>query len=382
MNYRKNPFIYGQVVTGPSFTNRTEEKELLTANLLSGIHTVIISPRRWGKTSLVEEVFTKLSRSENIRTVQMDLTAIVDERDFFERFAKEVIKSCSTKIEEVTELVKTAMRSIRPEITFNPSEGVFSFSVKLSSSDVEKGFKEILNLPETIAKRKGVRLLVALDEFQNLAYFSNPAVFQGRLRSVFQHHKNVSYCFFGSKKHMMDEIFTDRSAPFYQFGYLLNLKKMGTEDFGAFIKKKFDSSGKIIDQQEVDAILSSVENHPHYVQFIAHMVWSNGGEKIKPSDVAKAINQVTEQFDGLFAESLEGLSRHQKALLIGVATSPSSNPFSQEFIDTHRLGSTANISAVLKVLKKKDILLYLPQERTAEFVDPMFRVWLRSKAGN
>jgi uncharacterized protein len=375
----KNPFVYGQVVTGHSFTNRTEEKARLSANLINGIHTIIISPRRWGKSSLVEEVFNKLSKSEEIKTVKLDLTAVLDEREFYTRYAKEVIKATSTKAEEVLGTIKFAFRSFRPEVSFDPSDVSFSLGFNFNDSDLEKGYKDILDLPETIAKKKGIRILVALDEFQNIGSFPKPTLFQGRLRSVLQYHKNVSYCFYGSKKHMMEEIFHDKSAPFFQFGDIINFKKITTADFFPFLKKKFDSTGKPIDASEINTILNCVDNHPHYVQFIAYKTWESANGKVKPSDVSKSIVQVVDQFDSLLSEIFSDLSRHQKALLVGLVKSTEGKPYSQTFIRDYGLSSSANVSVVLKVLIKKDIVTQLEDNRVV-FIDPIFRLWLTSKS--
>jgi uncharacterized protein len=374
----KNPFVYGQVVTGHSFTNRVEEKALLSANLSNGIHTIIISPRRWGKSSLVEEVFQKLAKDKDIKTVKLDLTAVLDEKEFYERYAKEVIKATNNKAEEVLETIKLAFRSFRPEVSFDPSDTTFSLGFNFKDSDLEKGFKDILDLPETIAKKKGIRVLVALDEFQNIANFHNPALFQGRLRSVLQYHKNVSYVFYGSKKHMMEEIFHDKSAPFYQFGDILNFKKIHSTDFIPFLKKKFEATNRPIEQAEIETILASVDNHPHYVQLIAYKTWENANGKVKPTDVRSALNQVVGQYDSLLSELFADLSRHQKALLVGMVKSSESKPYSAQFIKDNGLGSSANVAAVIKVLVKRDIIAQLEDNKFV-FVDPVFRLWLLSK---
>jgi uncharacterized protein len=374
----KNPFVYGQVVTGHSFTNRVEEKALLSANLSNGIHTIIISPRRWGKSSLVEEVFQKLAKDKDIKTVKLDLTAVLDEKEFYERYAKEVIKATNNRADEVLETIKFAFRSFRPEVSFDPSDTTFSLGFNFKDSDLEKGFKDILDLPETIAKKKGIRVLVALDEFQNIASFPNPVLFQGRLRSVLQYHKNVSYVFYGSKKHMMEEIFHDKSAPFYQFGDILNFKKIHSTDFIPFLKKKFEATNKPIEQVEIETILASVDNHPHYVQFIAYKTWENASGKVKPTDVQSALNQVVGQYDSLLSELFADLSRHQKALLVGMVKSSESKPYSAQFIKDNGLGSSANVAAIIKVLVKRDIIAQLEDNKFV-FVDPVFRLWLLSK---
>lgn len=129
----------------------------------------------------------------------------------------------------------------------------------------------------------------------------------------------------------------------------------------------------------MDAILNSVENHPHYVQFIAYKTWENATGKVKPSDVSKAISQVVGQFDSLLSEIFSDLSRHQKALLKGLVKSTDGKPYSQTFVRNYGLGSTANVSVVLKALIKKDIVAQLDDNQVV-FVDPIFRLWLTSKS--
>lgn len=369
----KNQFAFGQVVTGESFTNRATEKEQLRNNFLNGIHTVIIAPRRYGKTSLVEEVAGTMAAAGEIRYVRVDFTAIADEYAFYQKFIKDVLRSTNSKVEEIAEFVKAAFKAIKPQITMDTGESQASIGLVFSQIDMDKGYEEILNFPEKIAKRKNIRLVVAFDEFQNIVTFKQPDVFQGQLRSVLQHHKHVSYCFFGSKKHMMEDIFQDKSAPFYRFGEMINLKKISDDDFVPFILKKFRRGGKTISPEQIRKLLSLVDNNPQYVQHMAYRIYEDAGKKVRDKEIDQALSMLISQYESFYQRDFEQLTRHQKMFLYGIIESEESI-YSQSFVSRYGLGSTANVAILQKAMVNKDILDFSGER--PEFLDPVFRAWI------
>ena len=310
----QNPFVYGQVVTGASFTNRQKEKKQLADNIRNGIHTIIISPRRWGKSSLVAEVSNELEKKKVVVPVKIDLSTIIDERDFFSRYAKAVLKVSYSKADEILEFMKNAFKSIKPSIAIESLDNSFSLGVNFSHKDVEQGFEDILNLPQLIAKKKNVRLLVTFDEFQNVANFNNPEIFQAQLRSVLQYHKNVSYVFFGSRKHMMEDIFHSKSAPFYNFGDVIWLKKISEEDFIPFLMEKFENTGKKITEDKVRNILRLMDYNPQYVQLLANKIWDNSDRKITDKAIEEAVETVLMQYEDFFAAHFDEMTTFEKPI--------------------------------------------------------------------
>ena len=373
----QNPFVYGQVVTGAAFTNRQKEKKQLADNIRNGIHTIIISPRRWGKSSLVAEVSNELEKKKIVVPVRIDLSTIIDERDFFSRYAKAVLKISYTKIEEILEFLKNAFKSIKPSIAIESLDNSFSLGVNFSHKDVEQGFEDILNLPQLVAKKRNVRLLVTFDEFQNVANFNNPEIFQAQLRSVLQYHKNVSYVFFGSRKHMMEDIFHSKSAPFYNFGDVIWLKKISEEDFIPFLMEKFESTGKKISEDKVRTILRLMDYNPQYVQLLANKIWDNSERKITDKAIEEAVETVLMQYEDFFQNAFEDLTRHQKNFLFGLLKNDDDTIFSAKFISRNELGSSANVERVKSSLIKKDLIDF--NDGTASFIDPAFRLWLERK---
>ena len=204
-----NPFIFGKAVEGPYFTDRQEDAKRLRANLCHGINTILISPRRWRKTSLVKKVTAEIE-SKDLKTVFIDVFSAKSEYEFFRTFATEVVKQTSSKIDEWIETAKIFLSNISPKFSFG-SDPMNDFSLSFEWNERDDTEKEILQLPEKIAEKKGIRIVVCLDEFQQVAFFGDQLTFQKKLRTVWQHQQHVTYCLFDSKKHLMTTLNCDAS---------------------------------------------------------------------------------------------------------------------------------------------------------------------------
>jgi hypothetical protein len=203
----KSPFAFGKVVEDPSFTNRTKEIGKLHSNFDHQVHSILISPRRWGKTSLVHKaVTTYISENDQARYCNIDLFSVREEKEFYETLAREVIKSTSSKVEEWVKLSRDFLKRISPRFSFGV-DPINDFELSFDWDDENAHVEEILDMPERIAESKGIRLIICMDEFQSLASFRDPEGFQKQLRASWQYHQHVVYCFYGSKRSMMSAIF-------------------------------------------------------------------------------------------------------------------------------------------------------------------------------
>lgn len=239
-----NPFIIGKAAEGEYFINRMEDRKRLNANLTHGINTIIISPRRWGKTSLVKKVLNEID-DDRFLTVFIDVFRCKSEYEFYRNFATCVIKQTSTKIDEWIETAKLFLSSITPKFSFG-TDPLNDFSLSFEWNERNDSEEEILSLPQRIAAKKGKRVIVCLDEFQQIAEFSSAVDFQKKLRSVWQHQQDVTYCMFGSKKHLMENFFSNKSMPFFKFGDMMFLRKIDINEWVPFICRNFDNTGKTI----------------------------------------------------------------------------------------------------------------------------------------
>ncbi|MDD4637145.1 MAG: ATPase, partial [Bacteroidales bacterium] len=240
--------------------------------------------------------------------------------------------------------------------------------------EIKKNPDEILDLAEHIAAEKGFRIVICVDEFQNIAEFDAPEYFQKRLRSHWQQHQHVSYCLYGSKRHMMLDVFTNSSMPFYKFGDLLFLEKIDTPSWILFISEQFANTGKSIAKEQSELIVHLADNHPYYVQQLAQQTWLRTTDRCSEAIVYQAHTSIIEQLSLLFVTITESLTNNQinflKAMIAGESALSSAGTIAK-----YRLGSSANITRSRKSLIEKDIL----DNRAGElsFQDPMYRSWLQ-----
>lgn len=369
---QENPFIFGKAAEGAYFTDRTEDARRLSANLTHGVNTILISPRRWGKTSLVKKVISEMDETVT-KPVFIDIFQCKSEYEFYHAFATAVIKQTSSKLDEWVEMGKAFLSNISPKFSFG-SDPMNDFSLSFEWNPKDGAAVDVLQLPEQIARKKGVRLVVCLDEFQQIADFPDSVRFQKTLRSVWQHQQHVTYCMFGSKKHLMDNIFNDKGMPFYKFGDMMFLKKIPTEEWVRYICGKFQETGKHISSEHASMICEATDNLSSYVQHLAWVVWYKSDREVTREDVSHAIDDLLEQNKVFFQREVEQLSELQMNFLRAVADGVSIGLSRKEVIRKYRLESSANVQSVRKALLKKDLIDVDGQ--TVTFNDSLFKLWL------
>ena len=268
------PFTYGKIAIDENFISREVETTNLVWNFASLSNTIIIAPRGWGKSSLVNKAAKLAMEQDNkLRICHIDLFNVRNEEHFYSLLAQKVIAATSTKWEEAVESAKSFFSHLVPKISIgsDPSNEV---SIDFDWETVKQNPDEVLDLAEKIAKQKGLKIVVCVDEFQNIAEFADLDYFQKKLRSHWQQHQSVAYCLYGSKRHMMLEVFTHSSKPFYKFGNLMFLNKIDTPYLVEFFNSRFADTGKSINEDAANLIVKLVDNHPYYAQQLAQQSWS------------------------------------------------------------------------------------------------------------
>lgn len=371
------PFIFGVATSGDNFTDREKETERLLLNFKHGVNTIIISPRRWGKTSLVQKV-CRLAQSDKLKVVYLDIFSCRSDRDFYDAFAAAVLKQTSSKWDEWLENAKLFLSRISPKISMGP-DPMTDFSISLEMNPKSNDVDEILQLPEKIAQKQGCNIVVCIDEFQQIAEFKDSKIFQKRLRTVWQLQKSVSYCLFGSKKHLMNELFEKKSLPFYKFGDAIYLPKIGTPDWVNYICGRFEATGKRISKELAEKICRIVDNHSSYVQQLAWLVWMHTDGTATEQVFAAAYQDIIDQNTPLFEKQTESLTTYQMNFLRAVLEGVYSEFATQEVLQKYRLGSSANVSIVKRALVKKELIEI--EKRQVVISDPVLKVWLKKELG-
>ncbi len=366
-------FVYGMSVAGNNFTDRIEETKRIKADFEHGINVILISPRRMGKTSLIKKVISEID-NPMIKVVYMDVYDCRSEYDFYNRFAEAIMRSISNKLEQVMENIKQFLVRVSPKISFSP-EPTSEFSLSLGITPKDYSPEEILNLPERIAKEKGIHIVVCIDEFQQIGEFPESLIVQKRLRGVWQHHQNVSYCFLGSKRHLMENIFQNRRMPFYMFGEMLHLDCIPTEYWVPFICSRFEKYGKYISPEYATTICETVKNYSSYVQQLAWNVMAETEEKVDDESMQNGINALLQQCNSLFVQQTENLTTYQLNFIRLVCRGIHSGFTAQSIADTYPLGSKSNIDRIKKALEDKEIITI--KKEGVFLSDCVFELWFK-----
>ena len=370
-------FVYGVAVSDYNFIGREQETKRLLDNFRGGINVILMSPRRLGKTSLVKHVCNKLDE-EDIITVYLDIFGCKSEYDFYNKLAAEVLKQTASKHELWLEEAKEFIYRLTPKISFSPEPNA-DFAISLGITPKTHTPEEVLGMAEKIAIKKGKRIVICIDEFQQIGEMANSKQIQARLRTVWQHQKQVSYCLFGSKHHLMSAIFLHRSMPFYQFGDIISLDKIATADWLEYIVSHFADGKRTISRALAEDICKFTENYSAYVQQLSWLVFTQKeeGETVTEEDVKQAMNDLLATNEILFMQMIEPLSEYQLNFLRAIASGVTKDFGLSEVREEYKLGSYSNINRLKTALLERDLI----EKRGAETVmtDPVFAKWIQRK---
>ena len=371
----ETPFIFGKIATNKNFTDREQECADLILNFKSLINTILISPRRWGKSSLVNKAAKlAMEQDKKLRICYIDLFNVRNEEDFYSLLAQKVIGATSSKWEEAIESAKKFFSHLVPKISIG-AELTNELTIDFDWKEVDRNPEEILDLAERIALEKGIKIVICVDEFQNIAEFREPEYFQKKLRSHWQHHQNVAYCLYGSKRHLMLDVFTNSAKPFYKFGHFMFLNKIETPYLIDFFKSRFEDTGKTISDDASRLIAQLVDNHPYYAQQLAQQSWLRTEKECTSEIVQEAHAAIVEQLSLLFITITETLTTQQlnylKALISGEKSISST-----KVMHRYQITSTTSISRSKAALIKNDILDSIAGK--VSFQDPIYAYWLKT----
>lgn len=368
----KKAFVYGIAVEGENFTDRIAETKRLKRDFENGQNVVLISPRRMGKTSLVRRVIS-LVDTNKVAIVHLDIYDCRTEYDFYNKLASAVLRQTSGKGELMLHNIKEFLTRLTPKVSFGV-DPANEMSVSLGIAPEDYTPEEILQLPEKIAHKMGKHLVVCIDEFQQIGNFPDTLEVQKRVRSVWQLQQEVSYCLYGSKKHMLTNLFQNRRMPFYQFGDIRFLQPIALDDWIPFIRGKFEANGQTISNEQIIKICETVEYQSSYVQQLAWNVMLCSDEVVSEAAIDEAIDDLIGQNTTLFMQQTDGLSSYQMNFLKALAVGETGDFTSAAMLKKYNLGSKSNISRLQETLIKKELVE--KTGRTMTIADPVFRLWM------
>ena len=375
----ENPFVFGEVVDDDHFVNRVEELRQLVRDLSDGQKVFLLSPRRFGKSSLVSLALLKL-RKRHIRTVSLTVSSYSSYTQFLEKFAEKVLRAAGPW-ERVKDWVTRFGRQVKPEINYNMNTAEVSVSLgRGSGMDPGPIAPDVFALPGELTRHGGFRMAICLDEFQQIAQFNGGSV-ENVLRNQVQEQRQVGYVFAGSQPTLMQEMLSSQ-RPFHKAGPQMFLDKIAAEDWKEFIAKHLRTRGRVLDAAGMDALLKAADLIPYDVQRIAHELWDYGELKDKrrldTSDVNAVIATLIEHQSTYYELLWQQLSARQRAALQALASRGPGEIYSQRVREEFRLGPASTVQKALQSLDSRDVLDRY--KGSYFFLDPLFPGWIRKRS--
>jgi len=366
-----NPFQFGKVVRDKQFCNRQRELHDLASAIKSGNSLWLYSPRRFGKTSLIINVF---SRIESIKTIYFDLFNIRDNREFATKYLNVLTHELFTWKHGVTSILKKLsdyLKNITPTVSLD-AMGNPSIGLDIKPKEISRTIESILELPQKINYPKPI--CIAFDEFQEVERLD--PFLKNIMRSVFQHQQNVSYIFSGSKESLMTAIFSDAKSPFFQFGDKMNLDPISNSDLTSYIKSMFNQTELPIHQSTIENILQLSECHPHYTQYAAYVAWDLVYQDIPQNNDFKDIwlSRIIESQSDAFRTIYEQLNANQRKVLYALSDLEGQSILANDTMIKYNLPPKSTINTALNSLLQKTLILTL--KGSYKFENPIIKIWI------
>jgi hypothetical protein len=374
----RNPFVYGEVVPAAAFVNRVDELDRLVGDLAAAQKVFLISPRRYGKSSLIRHALAAMAKRGAI-TVEVTVSSFSSYVAFLEGYARALV-GVETRWDRARAWLREAVRSAPAEVRPAPAPGssgiAVSFPTVRSDRDVSRLAQDVFALPQQLAAARKRKVVVALDEFQAIGGFNGGSV-EHALRAAVQHQRDVGYVFAGSEPSLMERMLTPK-RPFYKAGPVMRLEKIPPGEFAEFIDAKFARSGFKPEEGLGAAVVELAGNLPYDVQRLAHETWDEvraaGRRRATLDDLHAALHRLLAEQQTMFEAMWQRLTLAQRGVLRAVVIEEGRELLSADVRSRHRLGGASTVQASLAALIRDDLVAREGDRYTV--VDSLLREWV------
>lgn len=368
-----NPFITSSYRSEKYFCDRVQETAFLTRQITNGNNVAIISPRRLGKTGLIEHCFNQKEIRNNYYTFLIDIYATKNLQEFVFEFGKSVLNGLKSQGRKTWEFFLNTLSSLRAGITFD-DKGIPSWNLEMG--DIKNPSTTLDEIFSYLEKADKI-CLVAIDEFQVIAKYPGKNV-EATLRTYIQHGTNAHFIYSGSQRHMMGEIFTSPSRPFYQSTTILDLSPIKLEEYAKFITRHFEENNKKINEDTISEVYQLFNGITWYIQFMMNFLYADteAGEICTKDKIQIALDEILSQMDFTYSSLLYQLPPKQKEVLIAICKEGKAKEItSSKFLHTYKL-TASSVQGALKGLLEKDFVTV--ELGIFSVYDRFFEFWLKS----
>lgn len=383
-----NPFLFGKIVTDKHFCNREQEQPLISDNLMGGQSIVVISPRRFGKSSLLAVVSSALEK-KGMACGRIDFFAL----NSISKILGETVRVCAqmmlnqeTNLKKFVSIAADVFKRTRIAIEPTP-DGNLSIKPEVGlPADIRTSLSEaIMGLDQMLEKKKRKGLLV-LDEFQEIAQIdkAGPNSLEAEFRTVVQSAKHISFAFLGSQASLLSEMFTARQRPFFQAAKIIELGPIDNKSLKSYIRRRFRSAG--IKINNLEKVLSVVEGHPDYTQrYCSHLhdiIVASGEQapavQLDESLIRQGLEAMIDGCELIFIPEWQTFPLRQQQVLSVIAERGPLRRVAAVDLAEYEMTHTSFNTALKQLLRKG--ALREDENRNYCLVDPIFRRWIARRS--
>jgi uncharacterized protein len=374
-----NPFRYGDLALDEAFTDRREELEALTSDMLNGQNVALLAPRRYGKSSLVKRAAQELLEAD-VLVAEVDLMKTPTKEKLAAKLSKTIHDDVATPLVNAKERLRffSTLR-ITPTITVDPRDGTptFSFAATHSDEDIDGTLERLLELPAQLAAERGRRVVVFFDEFQEVTAID--ARLPALMRAVFQEQPDVAHVYSGSRRDMMRTLFTHPNEPFFRSAKVMELGVIAPELFKPFIRERFAETGRRVPEDVLDGLLDITGGHPYATQELAYSLWELVPEGFTATsvDFDQALEAVLHAENAHFTLVWDSASRAQRLLLQALAVEPG-RVQAEAYRLRFGLPAASTVQRAVETLASEELLGR--KEGSWVIAEPFLREWILRNA--
>jgi uncharacterized protein len=347
-----NPFSFGALALDATFTDRANEIEELSSDLRNGQDVVLFAPRRYGKSSLIWRVAQQLV-TEDVLVAQIDLMRTPTKEKLAEKLAQAIHEEIASRLFRARERLRVfAGLRITPTVSVDPQDGSvsFGFDARASRQDIDATLEGLLALPGRLAAERDRRVVLVLDEFQEITEI-DPGL-PKLMRSVFQEQPEVAHVYLGSKRHTMQRIFNDDDEPFWRSAKPIELGVIPPALFEPYAIERFSDTDRTLDPQACTALLAMTHGHPYATQEALYFLWeaTPPGETADEDRLRRALAALLRSEHAHFSLIFSRAPVAQRLVLQALATEQPARPMSSDYQRRHALPSSATVQTALNAL--------------------------------
>lgn len=373
-----NPFFTTSNIPDRYFCDRAQETETLIRSITNGNNMVLMSPRRMGKTGLINHIFADKRIKKAYNCCFIDIYDTSSLQEFTYRLGQEVFRRQSEGSARKGARFLEILKSIRGEFSYDPATLGPKFSISLGQiRNPERTLEEILQFMESSPKP----WLLAIDEFQQIGKYEEKNM-EALLRTCFQRLTNVTFIYSGSERHMLSQMFSSAARPFYMSTGTLELKPIEIQKYCEFARRQFKNAGKSITKDAVESLYRLLEGYTFFLQKTMNEVFASTekGECAGQNEVIDALRYLLDTADTTYRNTLAELSKGQRTVLCTIAVNGrAENVLSQAYISQNYLGATSSVQAAIRSLLARQLI---SRDAGTYFLDDKFlELWIRRNFG-